>query len=84
MSKLKELKSKTTKEEKKTFTTNDFFNEDQSFANKQKFEQEFVRLSGYDRDKLEIFFDQLSSGLKLNVSIAPNYNEEKKKLDTTM
>ncbi|QBR10724.1 hypothetical protein [Sphingobacterium sp. CZ-2] len=78
MSKLKELKNKTTKEEKKTFTTSDFFKEDQSFANKQKFEQEFVKLSSYDREKIEIFFNQLSNGLKLNVSIAPTYNEEKK------
>lgn len=78
MTKFRELKNKKTQEEKKTFTTSDFFNEDQSFANKQKFEQEFVKLSGYDQDKIEIFFNQLSNDTKLNISIVPSYNEKRK------
>lgn len=73
MAKFKELKNKIATVEKKIFSTDDYF----TIANKEKFNQDIVRLSGYDRDKVEIFLIQISSGIKLSVSIVPSYNEKK-------
>lgn len=79
MNNLQELQKSTNglKIEQRIFTVKDFFNEKQSFADKEKFVKQVNRLDPYDRDKIHRFFNQLLHGFKPYISMQSKFNRKK-------
>jgi len=61
-------------QEKPVFRKDDFF----EIANMKKFAEELLNCSPYDRDKMQLFFEQMTKGIKLHISVLSNLDRQKK------
>jgi|GEM_PF-1940767 len=55
------------------FGIKELFDNNSPIARKEQFAEHITNLSPYDRDKVGLLFDQMTNGVRLHISVMPNF-----------